>query len=64
MIFYAIVSLDEGEQDLSQEHRYLSRTHAEHVCAQLNRRRPKAHPGYAVKERDTTDSDYDGNVRC
>ena len=66
MIIYAVVSLleDEGQQREQLERKFLSRTHAEHTCAQLNRRRGTDHPGYVLEERDTSDPQYDGNVEC
>jgi hypothetical protein len=63
VIIYAVVSLLENEAQWI-ERNFLSRTHAEHVCAQLNRRRPDGHPGYVLQERDTSHPDYDGNVEC
>jgi hypothetical protein len=63
---YAVVSLLDSERELGArlEKRFLSKTHAEHICAQLNRRRVADHPGYVVEERDTADPTYDGNVEC
>jgi hypothetical protein len=66
VIIYAVVSLLDSEREPGGrfEKRFLSRTHAEHICAQLNRRRTTDHPGYAIEERDTSDPNYDGNVEC
>jgi hypothetical protein len=55
---------------VARERRAMDRTkvsianQAEHVCGQLNRRRPGGHPGYILQERDTSKSGYDGNVEC
>ena len=66
MTIYAVVSLleSEREQEARLEKKFLSKTHAEHICAQLNRRLVSDHPGYIVEERDTADPTYDGNVEC
>jgi hypothetical protein len=63
VVIYAIVSLLAEEQQQPQR-KFLSRTHAEHVCAQLNRSRAGGHPGYAIEELNTLDPGYDGNVEC
>jgi hypothetical protein len=63
VIIYAIVSLLAEEQQQPQP-KFLSRIHAEHVCAQLNRCRADGHPGYAIEQRSTSDPGYDGNVEC
>jgi hypothetical protein len=53
MIIYAVVSL--SETDSLPERIYYSRTHADEVCATLNKHKPASHPGYVVEERETSE---------